>query len=244
MGLDVFVGSLTRYYAGNWETVIQQAGRQNNVPVQVIRPKAPSQGLLGSVRRLINRVRPEGVEAAARVVRRWQKRLRRDLHMPDLDWNEDPDAPYFTDKPAWDCYGALVLWAAYEELPDAKRRETAEGWEKDSTYLTNRINRNSRYQHLSADTETWLPVDFPNPIRTLDGTGNSIVLGSSVRLVAELRELNQRTWAAKDAEISQWRYDGAEYGAPLEISARFAFSIFFDLAGQSVARQLPMKLDY
>jgi len=163
--------------------------------------------------------------------------------MPELDWNEDPDGPYFTDKRAWDGYGALVLWATYEELPHAKRRETAEGWEKDSAYVTNRTNPKPRYQHLVAATEIWLPVDFPNPIRTLDGIGNNIVLGASVRLVSELRELNQRTWAATDAEISQWRYDGAVYGAPLESSARFAFSVFFELSRQSITRQLPMKLD-
>jgi len=34
-------------------------------------------------------------------------------------------AEYATDKPAWDCYGALVLWAAYDELPTPSRRETA-----------------------------------------------------------------------------------------------------------------------
>jgi len=54
MGLDVFVGSLTRYYMGNWETVIQQAGRQNNIPVQVVRPKAAPQGLFGRVSWLID----------------------------------------------------------------------------------------------------------------------------------------------------------------------------------------------
>ena len=27
MGLDVYVGSLIRYYTGNWETIVQQLGR-------------------------------------------------------------------------------------------------------------------------------------------------------------------------------------------------------------------------
>ena len=30
-----------------------------------------------------------------------------------LDWNENQQATYFTDKPAWDCYADLMLWAAY-----------------------------------------------------------------------------------------------------------------------------------
>jgi len=167
-----------------------------------------------------------------------------ELGMPDLDWNEYPEAEYATDKPAWDCYGALVLWAAYDELPNAKRRETAKDWDKDPAYLTSRMNPHSRYQHLIADTELWLPVEFRVPVRTAAIVGDSIVVGSSVRLLAELRELNSRTWNADDQQTSQWRYDSAEFGGPLETSARFAFSIFYELAERSVAARLPMKLDY
>jgi hypothetical protein len=81
-------------------------------------------------------------------------------------------------------------------------------------------------------------------VRTAAIVGESIVVGSSVRLLAELRELNSRTWNADDQQTSQWRYDGAKFGGPLETSARFAFSIFYELAKRSVAARLPMKLDY
>jgi hypothetical protein len=190
MGLDIYVGSLTRYYAGNWQTIVQQFAAQNGIPVTIVRPKSSRQGLF---RRLIDRLRPKGEVAAARAVRRWQKKLQRALHKPDLDWNEDPDSQYFTDKPAWDCYSALVLWAAYDELPRAKQRATAQDWEKDSAYLTNRMNPKARYRHLVANTEFWLPVDFPDPIRFTSPAGDSVVLGSSVRLLGELHELNERT---------------------------------------------------
>jgi hypothetical protein len=71
-----------------------------------------------------------------------------------------------------------------------------------------------------------------------------VVVGSSAQLLAELRELNSRTWRAEDQLISQWRSDGAEFGAPLEESARFGFAVFYELAARSVAARLPMKLDY
>jgi hypothetical protein len=29
-----------------------------------------------------------------------------------LESPEGMDPPYFTDKPAWDCYSALLVWAA------------------------------------------------------------------------------------------------------------------------------------
>ncbi len=40
MGLDVYVGPLSRYYTGQWETVVQQWGRQigpNPGPAQSFR---------------------------------------------------------------------------------------------------------------------------------------------------------------------------------------------------------------
>jgi len=238
MGLDVYVGPLTRYYTGNWETILQQARKGTDIPLTTVRPK---QGWFG---RLLDQFRPRGPAAAARAVRRWRNRLRRELGIADLDWNEYPEAEYATDKPAWDCYGALVLWAAYDELPSAKRRETANEWNKDPAYLTSRLNPHSQYQHLIADTELWLPVEFRVPVRTAAIRGDSIVVDSSIRLLAELRELNSRTWNASDQQTSEWRYDGAEFGGPLEGSARFGFSIFYELAKRSVAARLPMKLDY
>jgi hypothetical protein len=241
MGLDVYVGPLSRYYAGDWETIVQQYGRESGVSVRVVRPPSPKQSLIG---RLLDCLRPRGPAAAQRAVRRWRNRLGKELGIADLDWNEYPNAEYATDKPAWDCYGGLVLWAAYDELPDAKRRETAKGWDEDSAYLTSRMNPRSRYRHLLADTEIWLPVEFGIPFRTAAITGNEVVVGSSVRLLAELRELNSRTWKADDQQIHQWRVDGADYGAPLETSARLAFSIFYTLGQRSVAARLPMKLDY
>ncbi len=241
MGLDVYVGPLTRYYTGNWETILQQATKGSDIPLRISRANPPKQGWFA---RLLDQFRPRGPAAAARAVRRWRDRLRMELGMPDLDWNEYPEAEYVTDKPAWDCYGALVLWAAYDELPNATRRETSKEWDKDPAYLTSRMNPRSRYPHLIADTEIWLPVEFRVPVRTTAIVGDSIVVGSSVRLLAELRELNSRTWNAGDQQASQWRYDGAEFGGPLETSARFAFSIFYELAKRSVAARLPMKLDY
>ena len=169
MGLDVYVGPLTRYYAANWETILQQVTQGRGVPVEIFRPKQ------GWFHRLLYHLRFRG-RVAGRTVRCWRNRLRRELDIADLDWNEDPDVEYASDEPAWDCYGALVLWAAYDELPSAKRRET------DPAYLTSRANPHSLYQHLMADTEIWLPVEFGAPVRTAAIVGDSIVVGSSPRL--------------------------------------------------------------
>jgi hypothetical protein len=241
MGLDLYVGPLTRYYVGDWETIVQRIGREKGWEVSMRRPNEPKRSWFA---RILDHFRPRGTAAAAKAVERWRERLRKQLQLASLQWNEDPDAEYETDKPAWDCYGALVLWAAYDELSAASRRETADGWEQDPAYLTSLRNHESRYRHLIGDTQIWLPIQLDAPVLTQDVTGQSVTVGSSAQLFEELKQLNSRTWRATDQQISQWRHDGAEYGCELEISARFGFSVFYELARRSVAARLPMKLDY
>jgi hypothetical protein len=248
VGLDVYVGPLSRYYAGDWETIVQQAARQAGVPVRIIRPNQPAGEPKKSwLSKLTEKFRPRPAvtpDDTRRIVIGWRDRLRDEMEIPGLYWEEQPEAAYETDKPNWDGFGALLLWAAYEELPDSPRRQTAEDWNEDSALLTSRANTASCYRHLLSETEIWLPADFAAPFRTAALSGDEVAIGSSVRLLQELRDLNERTWQAGDTQIKEWRTQGAEHGAPLETSARFGFSVFYALAQYSVAARLPMKLDY
>ena len=99
MGLDIYVSSLTRYYSGNWETIIQQMGRLEGYVVHVMRENAS----LGS---------SHDSEQIHSDILKWKKRISKALQKKlaaPLNWNEEPDAPYFTDKPTWGCYGDLLL---------------------------------------------------------------------------------------------------------------------------------------
>ena len=48
MGLDIYVGSLTRYYAREWESIAQQAAREMGVEFQVIRQHDPPDAISDS----------------------------------------------------------------------------------------------------------------------------------------------------------------------------------------------------
>ncbi len=37
MGLDVYTGPLTRYYTGNWKTIVQQYAEANNMQFEIMR---------------------------------------------------------------------------------------------------------------------------------------------------------------------------------------------------------------
>lgn len=42
LGLDVYVGSLTRYYAHDWETAVQRLGCEQGIPVVIVRARPQS----------------------------------------------------------------------------------------------------------------------------------------------------------------------------------------------------------
>jgi hypothetical protein len=99
-GLDVYVGSLTRYYVEGSADVVERTARHQGLPVD--------DGQDGE----------EGIRAA---VLRWRGGLSRwlgDRLAGPLDWGESGPAPCFTDKPGWDGYGGALLLAAHDEYPE------------------------------------------------------------------------------------------------------------------------------
>lgn len=236
MGLDVYVGSFTRYYSGNWETVIQTYGREKGLDIQVVRSHEPADVVTN----------PEEIRPA---VLAWRDQLSQGLGsniVGRLDWDETDAAPYFTDKPSWDCYSALLLWAAYAEHPGLPRPvDFVEDWTTDPAVQKSQdTNFKTAFPQLLRDVEIWLPHDFSFTFQAADLTGTENSFGSSVALLVQLEELNRRTWTATEPTRLEWQREGASQDAPLEIRAGFAFAIITELARQAVAHRLIMKLDY
>jgi hypothetical protein len=245
MGLDIYVGSLTRYFTHDWKTVVQQLAERGEIPqVQVIRANEPKDAVTD----------PEQVRSA---VLAWRQGLSAGLaqHIAaPLDWEESGPTPYFTDKPAWDCYGALLLWAAYSEHADLKRptanplclpeRKTGD-WHDDPAYQRSVAEgHRTRYGQLLHDVEFWLPAGYDFTFGAPWVTGDARRFGACGALVAQLDDLNARTWRAAPEDLIRWRRDNADFGAPLEVAAQFAFAVVRDLAGKASENRLPMLLDY
>ena len=236
MGLDIYVGSLTRYYARDWETVVQKHARETGMPLTVLRPNDPEEVITD--------------QNAIRVaVSTWRDNLTAGLGNnidEPLKWDESADSPYFTDKPAWDCYSSLLLWAAYLEHPDLVRPAGCiEDWNADEAFKRSSSNGfQTEYPALLCNTEIWLPANFTFTFAASDVSGKTINFGSVQALRDELAEINARTWRADSATLAAWRRQGADHLAPLEVGARFAFAIFYDLASAAADHRLVMKLDY
>jgi hypothetical protein len=237
MGLDVYVGPFTRYFCGDWKTVVQQ---QSEVPVMVVRP--PGQEIDDSLN-------PAEVEQD---LHSWRQMLNQGPFKGNpLDWHESASAPYFTDKPDWDAYASLQLWAAYSFQPKMKRPdEFVEDWEGDPAYQACSYNGELKPKpatqcQLVLGCEWWLPCSVPGIFQLVPpGRDTPVQVGSSLDLVEELEKLNARTWKASEEQLADWMRAGSEPRAPLEQGAKFAFAVFLELARQATQNKLPMLLDY
>ena len=236
MALDVYVGSLTRYYTGDWENIVEKAARERGVQYKAARQEHAADA--------------EGDPRQARaLVLAWQRNLGTALGekitLP-LTWSEAEDAPYFTGRPGWDAFGSLVLWAAYAEQPTARRpHELAEEWDDDPALVqSNAEDFTSRFSHLVRNVELWLPSPFEFVFEAEDVDGSRIVIGSVITLRRQLVELNQGTWQGAEDLVAHWAKRAPGKGDSLEVGAQHAFGVLFDLATVATDHRLPMKLDY
>ncbi len=236
MALDVYVGSLTRYYAGEWENTSESAARERGTPFRIAGPGDPVDDDSE-----FERIHP--------AILAWRVALTQSLGgrlTAALDWDEDPEAPYFTARPGWDGFGSLVLWAAYAEHPALRRPPNLpEEWDNDPALVrSNATGFRSRYSHLVRNVELWLPSPFEFTFEGEDVDGRRVVVGSTPMLRKQLEDLNAATWKASAETMAGWRREPLADDTPLEFSARYAFAVLHDLARRAVDRRLPMKLDY
>ncbi|MBT9588610.1 hypothetical protein IV102_35055 [bacterium] len=235
MGLDVYVGSFTRYYCRDWQLITQQTLGEN---VRVVRLGDQDDD-------------PPDRDEALCAARSWREALNRGKDY-QLDWEEDPTGPYFTDKPAWDAHGSLMLWFAYAAQPKMKRPQGyVDDWSSDPAFRAcarkgwfGPKNPQAAFGQMVLGCEWWLPCQLPGVLCLDDIGGNEKQVGSSIDLLKQLDDLNARTWQADKKQLQEWVAEGVEYQAPMELGARFALSVFHNLAQKSIEHRLPMLLDY
>lgn len=241
MGLDVYTGTLTRYYSGDWETYWERAAREAGM--DSMRVEVGDEGVQEAAKR--------DPGDAHRTVLAWRSTLEQTyFNAPDsprLDWDESPERPYFTDKPDWDGYAALMLHAAYAMRPEGERPEDIpDDWRNDPVYLA-AMEGGVANNHCSfiMYPELWLPGDFGFLFMHEDLKGREIVLAATEALRANLHGLNGHTFQAEPETVARWlNGDVQEAENRFEAHARHGFAIFLYLAEQAAANALPMTLDY
>lgn len=245
MGLDVYAGTLTRYYSDDWETEWARQAREAGTQSMTVRVDEH-----GAAREA-GKGDPDEVR---REVLAWRGALNeailQDLdasNAPKLDWNEGADQPYFTGKPDWDGYAALMLHAAHAIRPDIGRPEGVPGdWRNDQAYKasTGENLDDSPCGYIMAP-ELWLPGEFLFLFRCTELRGHEVIVGSTEALLANLHGLNERTFRADPETVARWLSGDVEDAAnDFEAHARHGFAILLYLAEEAVSNALPLKLDY
>lgn len=254
MGMDLYTGTLTRYYARNWKTSTQQWAEENGYTYNRIGPGGPME----------QEQKPDPAEVQT-AMEQWRDSLLAALKNGGVEcpsWEENNTISYYTDKPDWDAWLALILTAACkvmgEPIPPTVKKNLGDGfWDLP-------VIQKSREQKWSlfCGAELWLPFpdrfcfDCPNPL------GNPITMGTTGAILAELEELNHLLWQAEEEEILSWVKEEG-YPADSEIGpdgklrhiaehteydtqslAKFAYSILYRAARFSQEKRVPIILDY
>lgn len=235
LDLDLYAGTLTRYYLGDWDRVLLPGGVGGDDDLMVTRIRDNGH------------VSPDPVEIRQRVLawRAWMNE-EVDLLEEPLDWPEERDIPYVTDKPTLEGFAALQLWAAYAEQPKLKRPSVLpEDWAADPALAaSNDDDYQSRYPQLLYAVDIWLPVPVGEVFDAIDIDEDDCRFGSVPALVAELEALNADTWRADDTTLELWRAAGLSPGADLETLARFGFASFLRVARRAEELGLPMLVEW
>ena len=259
MGLDIYAGTLTRYYSHNWKTVVQQWAEENGYA--------------------FNRITPDGEPAdneeelsAAEVqaaVENWRDQILNAISQPGqppyAPWPENNESPYYTDKPDWDAFGAMLLAAACHTYEEPVPPTVEKDWNFGEHPLVARVAADQeRVWSLFRGATWWLPLPdaffFQAPLPTDD----TAAIGTVGGLRKELEKLNQLAWQADEDTILDWadtegypadgtvgpdgQYSKADISEHTQYDtqslAKFAFSMFWRAMRFAEEQQVPILLDY
>lgn len=259
MGLDVYAGTLTRYYAHNWKTAVQQWADENGITYVHITPD-------GNAQSVEEKISPAEVRKA---MEDWRDQILAALTQPGQEayapWQEDNERPYFTDKPDWDAFGAMLLVAACYSYGEPVPATIPKNWVFSEHPLIMRLSKDTeKIWSLLRGATWWLPLPGSFMFQAPLPTGDQAMIATTGALRKELEKLNAIAWQADEGTIQSWRLtegypaeemvradklrSQADIPAQTQYDtqslAKFAFSIFYEALRFSEEYNMPILLDY
>lgn len=252
MGLDLYAGTLTRYYSHNWKTVAQQFAEANGLNFQTIRPQEDADDELS-------------VDEIKGVVTQWQDSIIKGLDLdPELLWNEDYDVtPYYTNKPDWDALNALLVYIAAKYSDKEVPATVDKNFDVYEHPVVKEFLETRDFKLTLFDGNGWwLPIRKNIIFDYVLPNSEESPLATSSLLLAELKRYNEFEWNAdRDTIISWSQTEGypvdAVYGRETgykktavhkvyetESLAKFAFSILWQAAEFSLAHGVVVLFDF
>lgn len=252
MGLDIYAGTLTRYYAQNWKTVSQQFAETNGMNFQTIRAQQESEEELS-------------LQEIQEIITQWQNAIINGLDLNPIPlWNEDYDVtPYYTNKPDWDALNALLLYIASKYSNKEVPATIIKNFDVYKHPIVSEFLKMKDVQlSLFDGNGWWLPIKKNIMFNYVLPNSEESVLATSGLLLEELKVYNSFEWKADRNTIISWsKAEGypvdTEYSKKTEVEeihghrtynteslAKFAFSILWQAAEFSLEHGVVIVYDF
>lgn len=255
MGLDIYAGTLSRYYLRNWKTIAQQFCEENGMQYSQIQPSDYTEN-------------KQSAAETESTINQWQNQLVNALKSSGVEkakvWQEDSDTkPYYTNKPDWDAFGALLLYATGKLL----KVRSPKDYKKNTNYhevlkIMGIYNTSYRQWSLFSDVCHYVPIEDRLVFKYPLPNGQESMLSTVACLKYELEKINEVGWQADEVTILDWvntegyPAEGQIGGNGLlrllpkrkvystESLAKFAFSVLWQAATFAEKEQVTIVLDY
>lgn len=251
MGLDIYAGTLTRYYTHNWKTLAQQFAEANGIKFQTIRPQQ-NEGELSP-------------DETRKIVTQWRDNIIRGLGLnPAPLWNEDYDlTPYYTNKPDWNALNALLLYIAAKYSKKEVPTKINKNFDVYKHPIVKEFLDTKDFQlSLFDGNGWWLPIRKNLLFNYVLPNSEKSPLSTSALLLEELKLYNSFEWNADRDTIISWSTtegypadaiysketgfkEVIEHGTyNTESLAKFAFSILWQAAEFSLEHGVVIVYDF
>lgn len=231
MALDVYVGGFSRYFAREWENVAQKWARESGVEYEMIEADESE---------------PVDFDAVAEAVGHWREALNAGLGTnldEPLEWDESRTSPYFTDRPGYSGYGALLVWAAHTEAESTPPDRLEPDWYEDATFAEYSDPGKSETYRAILCPGLWLPGQFQFSFDFEHLTGDEVHITSNLALQEALGALNEQTFGLAAADLDARLEAGLVEGASLREMAALGLAMFTRLCEKSLEFRLPIMID-
>lgn len=232
MAFDIYAGTFARFYTRNWENVVQRQARLDGTKYTMIYAGG-DEG-------------PPPAEEVRAAVSSWREGINGALaqhDLPPIEWSESDDQPYFTDRPGWEGYSGLQLWAAYAERENATPPYALpESWAEDKVWQAVMEDEANIHFRTILQASIWLPGDFKFSFKFPGLTEDEVMIASTTGLRDQLLELGEKALAwRKQPLLDKFRKRDV---VPLQEAAEWGRRSFLEVAEQAVKAGVPIMLSF
>ncbi|MDO4165343.1 MAG: hypothetical protein Q4D56_13325 [Bacteroides sp.] len=207
MGLDIYSGKLTRYYSRNWKNIVQQVAEESGKKC-IMKDSSGNEVKPVEDKAEIEQIRETVIEWANNIA------ANIDLPLPTPLWDETTECDYYTDKPDWEAFEALVMLQACHSLKRPLPEYVESGWTAFDEPILKKAMSKKIVNSLLSGATFWLPIPANIIFVTLPPAGDEVSISTVSLLKLELEELNQQLWKADETTILSWRND--KFYVPVE----------------------------